>query len=71
MNLLETKESKSYYIKNVQGGKNLVHRLAELGLFAGSQIEVLSNKNGPVIIRIFGSVFAIGIGQAKKIEVLE
>lgn len=69
MNLLEVAEGRESEIKKINAGHGLMLRLSELGLFEGSKVEVLRNKQGPVIIRVFGSTLALGRGQASKIEV--
>ena len=71
MNLLEVPEGRELQIKKIEAGTALLLRLSELGLFEGSKIEVLRNRNGSVILKIFGSTLAIGRGQANKIEVVE
>jgi len=69
MNLLEVPEGRDAVIRRIESGKALLLRLNELGLFEGSKLTVLRNKQGPVILRIFGSTLALGRGQADKIEV--
>jgi len=44
-------------------------RLSELGIYSGSRLEVVRNSGGPVIVLVLGTRFAIGRGQASKIEV--
>lgn len=70
MNLIEAVEGKEVAVKNVHSGKELRLRLCELGLFEGSKIKVIRNRSGPVLIGVFGSMLAIGRGQAAKIEVI-
>jgi len=47
---------------------NFGNRLTELGLFEGSEIEIVKNDNfGPLVIKIFNSKIALGRGEATKI----
>lgn len=52
------------------GGERLASRLAEMGLFKGADLEVLSGgRKGPMIVRSGGSRLALGRGMALKILV--
>ncbi len=55
-------------IKCVECGSAFKHRISELGLFDGSEIEIIKNDNCcPIIIKIFNSKIALGQGEASKI----
>ena len=55
---------------SVRGGRKLQHRLVEMGLSIGSEINVINNnQKGPFLIRIQDSRLIIGHGMAMKIEV--
>lgn len=71
MNLLEAPEGKRAHIRKIAAGRALLLRLSELGIFEGSDVTVLRNRKGPVILQVFGSTLAIGRGQAGRIEVLD
>ncbi len=69
MDLCEAKKGSKIKIIKIDGGFGIVKRLAELGLFEGSQITVERNSIGPIVVNILNSKIAIGRGQAKKIEI--
>jgi ferrous iron transport protein A len=53
----------------ISGGHRVAHRLAELGLTPGVQLEVLQNKGGPILLAVRGTRLAIGRGMANKVMV--
>ncbi len=56
-------------IKCVGCGKNFKRRLTELGLFDGTEVEIIKNDHlSPLIIGIFDSKIALGRGEAFKIR---
>ncbi len=66
--IAEFKKGEKIKITCVQCGKNFSRRISELGLFDGSEIEIVKNDNFcPVIIKIFDSQIALGQGEALKI----
>lgn len=66
--LAEFKKGERVKILSVKCGRNFSHRISELGLFVGSEIEVVKNDNFcPIIIKIFSSQIALGQGEAQKI----
>ena len=68
MPLNEFKQGDRVKIKSLECGQNLRKRLMELGLYDGSEIEIVKNDNfGPLIIKIFESKIALGRGEAQKI----
>lgn len=55
---------------SISGGKGVVRRLTEMGLYTGVEIEIISNSGaGPLIIGLGGLRLGIGFGIAKKIFV--
>jgi Fe2+ transport system protein FeoA len=54
-------------IKEIAGCNSVKKRLFELGLRRGTQIKVVKNDFGPLIINISGSKLALGRGIASKI----
>lgn len=57
-------------VRGHTGGERLASRLAEMGLFKGADLEVLSGgSKGPMIVRTGGSRLALGRGMALKILV--
>lgn len=66
--LITFKEGDKVKIECVLCGKNFGKRLIDLGLFDGSEIEIIKNdKYGPLILKILSSQIALGRGQASKI----
>lgn len=55
------------HIENINGGKKLCKRLYEMGFNKGTEIRVVKNDVGPLIVSIYGSKVAIGRGMAEKI----
>ncbi len=56
----------------IDTGMRLYNRLASMGISDGTELKVVLNKkNGPIVIDVDGSRFAIGRGMAGKIFVNE
>lgn len=53
----------------ISGGHRVAHRLAELGLTPGVELEVLQNKGGPILLAVRSTRLAIGRGMANKVMV--
>lgn len=67
--LIEFKQGDKVKIECVACGRNFRNRLCDLGLYDGSEIEIIKNdKSGPLIIKIFDSKIALGRGEAMKIQ---
>ncbi len=56
-------------IVSVIGGRGAVRRAMEMGLVPGAIVEVVSNNAGPLIVRVSGTMIALGRGLAHKILV--
>lgn len=57
-------------LKQIKGGGKFIHRLLELGLTQGVEMKVYDvHGQGPVIVGVRGSKFAIGRTMAEKIFV--
>ena len=69
--LTELKDGQSGMILSVTGGKNLIKRLADLGLTSGTEITILRRTlfSGPVQVEVAGSRLVLGMGLAAKIIV--
>lgn len=66
--LIEFPRGTKVKIECVDCGLNFRNRLCDLGLFDGSELEIVKNDNfGPIIVKIFDSKIALGRGQAAKI----
>ncbi len=57
-------------IENINGGKNVSKRLYEMGFHKGTEVKVLKNDVGPLIVSLYGSKIALGRGVAQKIMVI-
>jgi ferrous iron transport protein A len=53
----------------IHGGRQLTHRLVEMGLTPGVIIRVLQNSGGPLLVAESDSRIAVGRGMAEKIDV--
>jgi len=72
MNLSDVPNGKKGLILEIETGKRLFNRLVSMGINQGHEFTVVrNNRNGPVVIDIDGSRFAIGRGMSEKILVKE
>ena len=67
--LTNVRSGQPVVLVQISGGHRVAHRLAELGLTPGVQLEVLQNKGGPILLAVRGTRLAIGRGMAKKVMV--
>lgn len=51
-------------------GRKLKHRLTELGLTPGVELEVMQDQGGPLLLSVYNSRLALGRGMAHKIMVM-
>jgi ferrous iron transport protein A len=56
-------------IVEVRAGRGLIGRLADMGFYPGVEIEVISNRPGPLVLSRGGARLGIGHGMAHKILV--
>ncbi|MBC7091488.1 MAG: ferrous iron transport protein A [Nitrososphaeria archaeon] len=56
-------------IEQLSGGVGLTRRLMEMGMTAGTQVEVIRNDMGPIVVKTRGITIAIGRGMANHILV--
>lgn len=64
--------SRDAVVRELDGGRNLCQRLAEMGIVRGTRVRVIKNDmGGPLIISIGEGRLAIGRGMALKIMVEE
>lgn len=54
---------------SVSAGRNLTHRLAEMGLTPGVEMTVVQNRRGPLLLSVRGTRLALGRSMAQKIMV--
>jgi ferrous iron transport protein A len=69
--LTEIKPGGSVRVVNIDGGKVLRDKLIRLGIIPGTEIKVIRNSIGPVIVEVRQVQVAIGRGMADKITVEE
>ncbi len=50
-------------------GRGLTHRLAEMGLAPGENLEIINRGPGPFIVSVKGSKFVLGRGMVHRILV--
>ena len=56
-------------IRQILGGRQLVHRLLSLGLRVGSEIELTQRRGGGVVVAAKGTRVALGAGVSEKLLV--
>jgi ferrous iron transport protein A len=56
-------------LRQILGGRQLVHRLLSLGLRVGSEIELTQRRRGGVVVATEGTRVALGAGVAEKLLV--
>ncbi|GAB4430364.1 MAG: ferrous iron transport protein A [Anaerolineae bacterium] len=54
----------------IAAGRKLRHRLTELGLTPGVELQVMQDQGGPLLVAVYGSRLALGRGTAHKIMVV-
>ena len=69
--LCSVRPGQTVKIVRAAGGRRLAAKLANMGLYPGSELRVLSNLMGPMIIEVKGSRLSLGRGVASKIMVRE
>lgn len=62
-------EGEKALVSSIAGGRTASKRLYEMGLNKGSQVRIIKNNTGPIIISLAGSKIALGRGLANKILV--
>lgn len=56
-------------VDNIVGGEKVSKRLYEMGFNTGSEVKVIKNDIGPIIVSLAGSKIALGRGLAQKIMI--
>jgi len=69
--LMLASEGQEVVLSGVRGGRNLSHRLAEMGLLPGVKFRILTKgRPGPFIILLKDSRLVLGHGMVHHIYVL-
>ncbi|RLG53817.1 MAG: hypothetical protein DRO00_02895 [Thermoproteota archaeon] len=69
LSLAFIQEGKKARVIDIFGGRGMVRRLMEMGLSPGSEVIVVRNSLGPMIIEVRGVRLALGRGLASRILV--
>jgi Fe2+ transport system protein FeoA len=56
-------------IREVKGGRGIAGKLADMGLYPGVEIVVVSSSPGPLILNRGGARVGLGYGMAQRIIV--
>ncbi len=70
MPLLMIEPGTKVKVVSIRGGHNLKNKLAGIGIYEGTEIEVISNQGrGPLILSVNGNRVGVGMGIAFRIIV--
>lgn len=53
----------------IKGGREITHRLVEMGLTPGVEIKIMQDAGGPLLLAIRDSRIALGRGMAFRVLV--
>jgi len=67
--LTQAPVGKPLQLVKIHGGREITHRLVEMGLTPGSTLKILQNAGGPLLISVRKSRIAIGRGMAFRMRV--
>ncbi len=56
-------------IAEIRGGRGLIGKFTHMGFYPGVEIEVISNRPGPLIVSRGGVKLGLGYGMANRILV--
>lgn len=56
-------------VVRIEAGTRALRRIIEMGITPGTIIEVVGSYGGPILVRVRGTVLALGRGVARKILV--
>ena len=58
-------------LAQIRGGKEMQHRLAEMGLISGVEMKIIERgQSGPFIVEVKGSRLVLGKGMVPRIFVV-
>jgi ferrous iron transport protein A len=66
--LTSVRADKSAVVKELQGGRGFVERLASMGILPGTEIKIIKS-GGPVILNVRNHRVVVGHGMAERILV--
>jgi len=67
--LSSTRRGQRVRLEAIEGGRRLTMRLISMGLPPGSEVEVLHNRRGAVVVAREHNRIGIGAGMAARIRV--
>ena len=69
MRLAAVRAGQAVALCDVEGGRQLRHRLAEMGLLPGTKFTVEATSKGPFIVCVKNTRMVLGHGLVEKIRV--
>ncbi|AFH42315.1 ferrous iron transport protein A [Fervidicoccus fontis] len=69
--LIDVREGEKVKIVRIDAGEEAVKKLLRLGIIPGTEVEVIKNNYGPLLVKIRDLNIAIGRGISQKILVEE
>lgn len=60
---------KTVNLVRIRGGREITHRLVEMGLTPGVEIKILQDSGGPLLLAVNDSRIALGRGMAFRLQV--
>ncbi|HEW64495.1 FeoA family protein [Fervidicoccus fontis] len=69
--LIDVREGEKVKIVRIDAGEEAVKKLLRLGIIPGTEVEVIKNNCGPLLVKIRDLNIAIGRGISQKILVEE
>jgi ferrous iron transport protein A len=66
--LADLRPGETGQVRGLEGGRNLIARLAALGFTIGAPVKVVRrNARGPLLVSLRGTQIALGFGEATRI----
>jgi len=70
VSLANLRQGEIGYIGSLEGGHQLISRLAALGFTGGAPVTVIRNYGiGPIVVSVRGAQIALGRGEAGRVRV--
>jgi Fe2+ transport system protein FeoA len=67
--LTKAKTGQQLELIKIDAGKKVTHRLLDMGLIPGTQLHILQDSGGPMLIVVRETRLALGRGLASKLLV--